>query len=157
LNEPNSLRLLLVEDNKDIAANVCESIELAGHTIDYASSAEMALSILEKTSNDILIIDIMLPGIDGIALCRKIRASALSTAPILMLTARDSVEDKLLAFDAGSLKSIGLSVSGKYLFSKKWFGYSTVGYEKYGDAGKDSPFADNDYDIEAEIGVAYQF
>ena len=58
--------------------------------------------------------------------------------------------------DAG-LKSLGVAVSGKYKFSTHWFGYTEVSYEKYADAGADSPFVDNDYDIEAEIGIAYRF
>ena len=96
------LRVLLVEDNLDISTNVCESFETAGHVIDYAHSAESALALLPNAIFDLLIIDIMLPGIDGLTLCQKIRQSNMSTAPILMLTARDAIDDKLAAFDAGA-------------------------------------------------------
>lgn len=55
------------------------------------------------------------------------------------------------------IKSIGVAVAGRFNFSKHWFGFSEISYEKYGDAGADSPFVDNDYDVEAEVGFAYQF
>lgn len=96
------LRVLLVEDNVDISMNICENFEQAGHIIDYAQSAEAALALLPHAMFDLVIIDIMLPGLDGITLCKKTRESSLSHAPILMLTARDSIEDKLAAFDAGA-------------------------------------------------------
>lgn len=97
-----SLRILLVEDNRDIAASVCRSLERAGHIVDYAESSEQALSLLLGTNIDLLIIDVMLPMMDGIALTREIRKRSISGKPVLMLTARDAVEDKLAAFDAGA-------------------------------------------------------
>jgi len=96
------LRVLLVEDNRDIAASVCRSLERAGHVVDYAESSEQALEILGGSSVDLLVIDVMLPKMDGIALTRAIRTRKLTGNPILMLTARDAVEDKLAAFDAGA-------------------------------------------------------
>lgn len=96
------MRVLLVEDNHDISANVRESFEQSGHIFDCAYTAESALVFLSDTAFDLLIIDIMLPGKDGINLCRQIRESRLSTAPILMLTARDAIDDKLAAFDSGA-------------------------------------------------------
>lgn len=100
--QSTSLRVLLVEDNADIAMNICESFEHAGHIVDYANSAEMAMALLPSATLDLLIIDIMLPGMDGIELCSHIRANKLSSLPILVLTARNIVEDKLAAFDAGA-------------------------------------------------------
>jgi len=57
----------------------------------------------------------------------------------------------------GGLKSIGIGFSGKYRFNEHWFGFAELDYEKYDSAGADSPFVDNDYDYEGEIGIGYRF
>jgi len=101
-NPQPSLKVLLVEDNHDIAANICENLERAGHVVDFSPTAELALPLVSGNSFDLIVIDIMLPGMDGITLCQQIRHTNLSRAPILMLTARDEVDDKLAAFDAGA-------------------------------------------------------
>lgn len=96
------LRLLLVEDNRDIAGNIYDALERVGHSVDYAESAEHAVDLLEAHRFDVLIVDVMLPRQDGIELCNSIRSQSLSRAPVLMLTARTDVDDKLLAFNAGA-------------------------------------------------------
>lgn len=101
-NSSKSLRVLLVEDNREIALNICDSFEQAGHCVDYSETAEQAVSIIERCNFDLIIVDIMLPGIDGIELCRLIRSRQLSMVPVLMLTAREFIDDKIAAFDAGA-------------------------------------------------------
>ncbi len=96
------LTLLLIEDHVDIAANVGEYLEHRGHTVDYASNGFTGLHLATVNRYDALILDIGLPGIDGIALCRRLRTDALNPVPILILTARDTVRDKLHGFEVGA-------------------------------------------------------
>lgn len=60
-------------------------------------------------------------------------------------------------FPSAGLKSVGVAINGKYNFSKNWFAFTEFSYEKYDSAGVDSPFTENDYDIEAELGLAYRY
>lgn len=95
-------KILLVEDHHDIAELVYDYLESNGFTMDYASDARMALNLLADDSFDLLILDVMMPGMDGIELCQKIRGELKINVPILMLTARDTLEDKERGFKAGA-------------------------------------------------------
>jgi len=97
-----SLKVLLIEDNRDIAENICLYLDGAGHTTDYAANADQALGLAAVNRYDILIVDVMLPGTDGLSLCRRLRSQHDIDTPVLMLTARDELSDKLDGFDAGA-------------------------------------------------------
>ncbi len=86
-------RILLVEDEKHIAEGITINLEQEGYEIVWASDGNSALNYYNGGRFDLIILDIMLPGIDGLEICRRIRAK-LGTEPILFLTARDSLDDK---------------------------------------------------------------
>jgi DNA-binding response OmpR family regulator len=96
------MRLLLIEDHKDIAANVAEYFEARGDEVEYAEDGPAGLEAALHKSYDVLILDIMLPGLDGLSLCRQLRQAGHTRVPILMLTAKDLLEDKIEGFEAGA-------------------------------------------------------
>ncbi len=96
------MRLLLIEDHQDIADNVCEYFTERGHTVEHASNGESGLERLRNGQHEMVVLDIMLPGLDGLAVCRKLRNDLKSQLPVLMLTAKDLVADKLVGFEAGA-------------------------------------------------------
>lgn len=95
-------RLLLVEDNRDLAATVGEFFENELYGVDYAADGLSALHLAVTESYDVIILDINLPGLDGMEVCRRLRQDARMATPILMLTARDQVEDKIQGFELGA-------------------------------------------------------
>ncbi len=97
-----SYSLLLVEDHKELAATTGEYLELCGYIVDYAMDGNTGLNLALENSYDALILDVMLPGFDGFEVCQQVRKNGKSDVPILMLTARDQLEDKLEGFDAGA-------------------------------------------------------
>lgn len=96
------MRILLVEDHRDIAENIFEYLEPKGHTLDYAGEGSEGLRLALAEHFDVIVLDLMLPGMDGLEVCRKIREQSTVNVPILMLTARDTLEDKLEGFEAGA-------------------------------------------------------
>lgn len=94
--------LLLVEDHRDIAEMVVEYMESQGFVVDYAADGITGLHLAVTNSYDALILDLMLPGMDGIEVCRKIRSEGQSDIPIVMLTARDTLEDKITGLETGA-------------------------------------------------------
>jgi DNA-binding response OmpR family regulator len=94
--------LLLVEDNRDIAEMVHAYLEARGYTVDYAADGVTGLHLAVSNEYDAIILDLMLPGMDGLSLCRKYRQEARNDTPVLMLTARDTLDDKILGLDAGA-------------------------------------------------------
>jgi DNA-binding response OmpR family regulator len=94
--------ILLIEDNHDIAAMVGEHLEQSGHEVDYAADGITGLHLAVTEDADLIILDLMLPGMDGLEVCRKLREEAAKSTPILMLTARDTIEDKVAGLDAGA-------------------------------------------------------
>lgn len=97
-----SYNVLLVEDHKELAATTGEYLELCGYIVDYAMDGNSGLTFALENTYDALILDIMLPGVDGFEICQQVRKNGQSDIPILMLTARDQLEDKLEGFDAGA-------------------------------------------------------
>ncbi|MFT6029215.1 MAG: DNA-binding response OmpR family regulator [Oleiphilaceae bacterium] len=95
-------RVLVVEDNLDIATLLVDFFTDKGHLADCANDGLSGLHLASVNDYDIIILDLALPGIDGISLCKKIRDNHKEDIPILMLTARDSLEDKLIGFEAGA-------------------------------------------------------
>ena len=96
------MRLLIVEDDSDIAANLYDYLTGKGHDVDAAPNGITALHLVTTQRFDAVVLDIGLPGIDGLTLAQRIRDDARSDVPILMLTARDTLDDKLAGFDAGA-------------------------------------------------------
>ena len=97
-----SREVLLIEDHRDIAEMVSDHLEAEGFVIDYADNGLLGFRLGSVNAYDAIILDLLLPGIDGLDLCRKLREDKKITAPILMLTARDTLEDKLSGFNAGA-------------------------------------------------------
>ena len=94
--------ILIVEDHRDIAAMVCEYFENKGYAVDYAADGVTGLHLAVSQEFDAIILDLMLPGMDGIQVCQKLREEARKSTPVLMLTARDTLEDKLEGLDCGA-------------------------------------------------------
>lgn len=94
-------RVLLVEDNREIAGVLFDYFECIGMELDYADNGELGLQLATDNSFDIIILDLMLPRMDGLTVCNKLRESG-NTTPILMLTALDSRDDMLAGFEHGA-------------------------------------------------------
>ena len=95
------MRILVVEDEKRIADFIRKGLSEHGYAVDVAGDGEEALDWPEVAEFDIIVLDIMLPGRDGIDVCRELRRRGVQT-PILMLTARDTVEDRVRGLDSGA-------------------------------------------------------
>ncbi|MCD4674796.1 MAG: response regulator transcription factor [Desulfobacula sp.] len=96
------LRILIIEDNRDLAENIGDYLEASGHVVDYAMNGIGGLHLALTKFYDVIILDLMLPGMDGLTLCKKLRVEADIHIPVLMLTARDTLDDKLKGFNAGA-------------------------------------------------------
>ena len=96
------MRVLLVEDTKDVAEGVQARLERLGHLVDWEADGEAASARLDVQGYDLVILDVMLPGgTDGMTLLRRMRAKKSAT-PVLMLTARSQVDDRVTALDLGA-------------------------------------------------------
>ncbi|MGB0938437.1 MAG: response regulator transcription factor [Colwellia sp.] len=95
------MKILLVEDCQNVAEVIFDYFESAEIELDYAATGTLGLSLARTQKFDCIILDIMLPGIDGISLCQQLRAEGNST-PIIMLTARDTDNDMLLGLRQGA-------------------------------------------------------
>ncbi len=96
------MNVLLIEDHKDIAANIAEYFAAQGNTVAHAPDGESGLQMAQRDTFDAIVLDLMLPGIDGLSVCRELRATHDERLPILMLTAKDLVADKVEGFEAGA-------------------------------------------------------
>jgi len=98
----NKHRVLIVEDHRQLAENLYEYLGELKYDLDHAADGLTALHLLAINVYDVVILDIMLPGINGLTLCQRLRQDLESSVPIIMLTARDSIEDKTVAFSNGA-------------------------------------------------------
>lgn len=96
------MRVLIVEDDANIAANLYDFLEARGHVVDAAGDGVTGLHLAIAHDFDAILLDLSLPGLDGLALCRKLREEACKDTPVLMVTARDTVKDKLGGFAHGA-------------------------------------------------------
>ncbi len=96
------LAVLLVEDHRPLAESIGAYLEAVGFVIDYAADGLTALHLTATQPYDAIVLDIGLPGVNGLEICRRLRRDAQSGVPIIMLTARDQLDDKLSGFDAGA-------------------------------------------------------
>jgi len=95
------VRVLVVEDNEELLANVAEFLDRRGVEVDAARRGDHALELASAVVYDAIVLDLGLPGLDGIDTCRELRRRGRTT-PLLMLTARDGLDDKLSGFAAGA-------------------------------------------------------
>ncbi|MBS0591178.1 MAG: response regulator transcription factor [Proteobacteria bacterium] len=95
------MRILLIEDQRDIAANIWDFLELRGFVMDHAADGANGLRMSLDGDYDVIVLDLGLPKLDGIDLCRTLRRAGRDT-PVLMLTARDTLQDKLTGFAEGA-------------------------------------------------------
>lgn len=95
------MRILIVEDEKSLADIIKKGLEEEGYAVDVAYNGEDGLFMAENEPSDIIILDIMLPIIDGMTILKKTRKSGIKT-PVLMLTAKDGMDDKILGLDSGA-------------------------------------------------------
>jgi DNA-binding response OmpR family regulator len=100
MNAP--LKILVVEDNPDLAANLVDYLSARGHLVDAAGDGLTGLHLAGTQNFDVILLDLILPGMDGIALCRHLREEAGKNTPVLMLTARDTLDDKIAGLEAGA-------------------------------------------------------
>lgn len=96
------MRILVVEDNRDILANVLDYLQLKGFSVDCAQDGLSGLHLASTGHFDLIVLDLMLPGIDGYQVCKRLREDGQNEVPILMLTARDALDDRLQGLHAGA-------------------------------------------------------
>lgn len=96
------MRILVIEDNRDILANVLDYLQLKGFSVDSAQDGLSGLHLASTGHYDLIVLDIMLPGIDGFQVCKRLREDGHNEVPILMLTARDALDDRLQGLKAGA-------------------------------------------------------
>ena len=95
------MRILVVEDEKKLANLLARGLREEGYAADLADRGEEALWMAHAVSYDAIVLDVMLPGLDGFAVCRRLRQEGV-WSPVLMLTARDEVDDRVVGLDAGA-------------------------------------------------------
>jgi len=99
--EDSSGLILLIEDNRNISEMVGEYLERKGFGVDYAADGADGLRLAVENSYDVIVLDLMLPRLDGLEVCRRLRQDAKKSTPVLMLTARDTLDDKVRGLEAG--------------------------------------------------------
>lgn len=96
------MNILLVEDDFDVARNICEFFEADGHEVEWAPDGLIGLECATREQRDVIILDIALPRLSGTDLCLRLRDLGYDDVPILMLTARSELKDKITAFNYGA-------------------------------------------------------
>lgn len=96
------IRALIVEDNRDICENIAAYLEKQSYILDFAYDGISAMHRALTDPYDVIVLDLMLPGMDGLTFCQKFRTDSRGDTPVLMLTARDTLNDKLKGFGAGA-------------------------------------------------------
>ena len=96
------MRILIVEDDNDVATSLYEFLEKCGYIVDAAADGVTGLHLATVGTFDAIVLDVALPGLDGLELSRQLREVARKTTPVLMLTARDALSDKLAGFQSGA-------------------------------------------------------
>ena len=94
--------LLIVEDHADIAEMLTSYLEGRGFAVDYAADGLTGLHLAVRNNYDVIVLDLMLPGLDGLSICRKLRDEARNSTPIIMLTALDTLDDKVSGLSSGA-------------------------------------------------------
>ena len=127
-------RILVVEDERSLALGLAENLAAEGHQVELAGDGEAALSNLAAATFDLVLLDVMLPGMDGFEVCRAMRARSQAT-PVLFLTARGAADDRIRGLEAGGddylakpfhLKELLLRVAA-ILRRGHWYGATAEG------------------------------
>jgi two-component system response regulator MprA len=95
------MKILVVDDERAVRDSLRRALELEGYEIDLAADGREALAQLDQSQPDMLILDVLMPGVDGLEVCRRLRRAG-NRLPVLMLTARDAVENRVAGLDAGA-------------------------------------------------------
>ena len=95
------MRALIVEDNPRLRDSLRLSLVDEGYAVDQAADGPEGQELAEREAYDVIVLDLLLPGKDGLAVCKDLRAEGVST-PILMLTARDAIDDRVRGLDSGA-------------------------------------------------------
>jgi len=95
-----AMRILMVEDDRRLASQIQKGLEEQRHTVTLAFDGREGLAAARQGQFDVVVLDVMLPGMDGFSIVKQVRADRIGT-PILLLTARDSTEDVVTGLDAG--------------------------------------------------------
>ena len=111
------MRILIVEDDRKLARQLKKGLDEQGHSVTVASDGIEGLEAAKFGEFDVLVLDVMLPGLDGFSIVRRLRA-AKSTTPILLLTARDASEDIVVGLDAGADDYLTKPFSFKVLLAR---------------------------------------
>jgi len=96
------MQILIIEDDKDLAANLDDYLEAKGHNPTTAGDGITGLHLAIVNDYDVIIMDINMPGMNGLTACKKLRDEAGKNTPVLMLTAKDTLDDKLAGFESGA-------------------------------------------------------
>lgn len=95
------MRVLVVEDTRDVGEGIVACIERLGHAVDWVEDGAAGEALLRDASYELIVLDLMLPGVDGATLLRRLRARRLAT-PVLILTARSAIDDRVSVLDLGA-------------------------------------------------------
>jgi two-component system response regulator MprA len=96
-----AMKILVVDDERAVRESLRRALELEGYAVELAEDGEVALSRVGAATPDAVILDVLMPGIDGLEVCRRLRAGA-NSVPVLMLTARAEVDSRVAGLDAGA-------------------------------------------------------
>ena len=96
------MHILVIEDNSDLAANLGDYLADKGHVVDFAGDGLTGLNLALREPFDVIVLDLTLPGLDGLQVCKRLRAESHRHTPILMLTARGALDQKLAGFESGA-------------------------------------------------------
>jgi DNA-binding response OmpR family regulator len=96
------MRILIIEDHPDILANLYGFLEPKGHVLDSNTNGYGGLALAAQNDYDVIVLDVMLPGLSGLELCQKLRNELKISTPVLILTARDTLQDKVAGFNSGA-------------------------------------------------------
>ena len=102
MRDTAAISILVVEDSKDLATNIADYLESKGYLVDVAMDGVTGLHLAVTNVYDAIVLDLMLPGIDGLGLCRRLRQDAQSFVPVLILSARITLTDKVAGFSEGA-------------------------------------------------------
>jgi DNA-binding response OmpR family regulator len=114
----SALRVLVVEDHAPLRAQVVALLRGAGYRVDEAADGRSALALALETAPDVVVLDLGLPALDGLAVCARLRAEGDRHLPVLMLTARDALSDKLEGFAAGADDYLVKPFAGEELLAR---------------------------------------